>query len=366
MPAAQASFMAKSTTTPFSMEMNLESWPPISKMVSTGSPPSVLLMWMAPVLCAVISSLTTSAPTNSAISSRPEPVVPTPRISQPAAPQPLDFGQALLHGLDGPAGGAQVDIVDHRAEFVDRHHVGGNRADIEPEIGRDGLAVGRRHVHAHAVAQLHHVLRGERVRVLHRLFGIVLAQAVDLQDGALARLLGFQNGRADGAAPGVLLGHEQVVLGQREGLAQRAGDAGVLRDRADQRHRRLDRPALHDGALEIARHRVAQAAQNLGRRVALLLRVDHVALGEHRAAAGDARARNWPSQTTVAHFLHRVLHAQRLLVEERPGAGRAFAGAVVIHDAAAVQADVLGAFAADFEHRAHLRVERRRSCARWP
>src|ERR1022692_4333738 len=37
-PAAQASFMAKSTTTPCSMEINLESWPPISKMVSTGSP----------------------------------------------------------------------------------------------------------------------------------------------------------------------------------------------------------------------------------------------------------------------------------------------------------------------------------------
>ena len=49
-PAAQASFMAKSTTTWFSMEMNLESCPPISKMVSTGSPPRVLLMWMAPVL----------------------------------------------------------------------------------------------------------------------------------------------------------------------------------------------------------------------------------------------------------------------------------------------------------------------------
>ena len=80
MPAAQASFMAKSTTTPFSIEMNFESCPPISKIVSTGSPPSVLLMWIAPVLCAVISSLTTSAPTNSAISSRPLPVVPTPQI----------------------------------------------------------------------------------------------------------------------------------------------------------------------------------------------------------------------------------------------------------------------------------------------
>ena len=83
-PAAQASFIAKSTTTPFSMEMNLESWPPISKIVSTGSPPSVLETWIAPVLWAVISSLTTSAPTNSAISSRPDPVVPTPRTSRRA------------------------------------------------------------------------------------------------------------------------------------------------------------------------------------------------------------------------------------------------------------------------------------------
>ena len=34
-PAAQASFMAKSTTMPSCRLMNLESWPPISKMVST-------------------------------------------------------------------------------------------------------------------------------------------------------------------------------------------------------------------------------------------------------------------------------------------------------------------------------------------
>ncbi len=34
-PAAQASFIAKSTTTPSSRLMNFESCPPISKMVST-------------------------------------------------------------------------------------------------------------------------------------------------------------------------------------------------------------------------------------------------------------------------------------------------------------------------------------------
>ena len=58
--------------------MNLESWPPISKIVSTSAPPRAALTWTAPVLCAVISSLTTSAPTNSPTSSRPDPVVPTP------------------------------------------------------------------------------------------------------------------------------------------------------------------------------------------------------------------------------------------------------------------------------------------------
>ncbi len=79
-PAAHASFIVKSTTMPFSSEMNFESCPPISKIVSTGSPLKTWLTWMAPVLCAVISSLTTSAPTNSPTSSRPDPVVPTPAM----------------------------------------------------------------------------------------------------------------------------------------------------------------------------------------------------------------------------------------------------------------------------------------------
>ena len=43
------------------------------------------------------------------------------------------------------------------------------------------------------------------MRILHALFGFVLAQPVDVQDRAFARLLGFQNRRPDGPAPGVLL-----------------------------------------------------------------------------------------------------------------------------------------------------------------
>ena len=60
----------------------------------------------------------------------------------------------------------------------------------------------------------------------------------------------------------------------------------------------------------------------------------------------------------IADLFDRILHPQRLLVEKRPGAGGAFAGTVVIDDVRAFQPNVLGAFAADLEHRAHLRVER--------
>ena len=117
----------------------------------------------------------------------------------------------------------------------------------------------------------------------------MLAKPVDLQDRTFVLLLGFQHRRADSAAPGEFGGHRQRRGIESEGLAQRVGHARILRDRADQRHRRLHGPAFHNRALEIARHRVAQSAQDLGGGIALLLRVDHVALGEHRAAPGDAR-----------------------------------------------------------------------------
>ena len=71
-PAAHILFISKSTTTPFSRLIYLESWPPISKIVSTS-----LSISPAAVACAVISLMIISAPTRSPIRYLPEPVVPT-------------------------------------------------------------------------------------------------------------------------------------------------------------------------------------------------------------------------------------------------------------------------------------------------
>ena len=84
--------------------------------------------------------------------------------------------------------------------------------------------------------------------------------------------------------------------------------------------------------------------------------MDHVAFGEDGAAPGDAGGVAGAADE-AADFLDRVLHAEGLLVEEGAGAGGAFAGAVVVHDAALLQADVFGAFAADLKDRADVRIE---------
>ena len=61
-PAAQTLFISKSTTTPWSSVMYLESWPPISKIVSTSGSKNA-----AAVACAVISLRMTSAPMKSPV-----------------------------------------------------------------------------------------------------------------------------------------------------------------------------------------------------------------------------------------------------------------------------------------------------------
>ncbi len=166
-PAAQASFMAKSTTTPFSIEMNLESCPPISKIVSTGSEPCEALMCRAPVLWAVISSLTTSAPTSSAISSRPEPVVPTPSITRRRPHSRSISARPCWTASIGPPGGAQVDVLDHAAPLVHRHHVGRHRTDVDAEESGNGLVARRGRIALLAVAEQDHVLHGQRRHGLH-------------------------------------------------------------------------------------------------------------------------------------------------------------------------------------------------------
>ena len=112
-PAAQASFMAKSTTTPFSMEMNLESWPPISKIVSTGSPPSVLADVDRAGLVGgdLVVDHVGAHEFGDQLAARSGGAHAA--NFQAAAPHSLNFGQPLLDRFNGPAGRAQVDVMDH-------------------------------------------------------------------------------------------------------------------------------------------------------------------------------------------------------------------------------------------------------------
>ena len=112
---------------------------------------------MAPVLCAVISSLTVSAPISSPISSRPEPVVPTPQDFEAVAELGFESRQAALHDLNGPALGAQIDLVQQIAGGVDDDQVGGDGTDVDAEIRGDAAAVergARRLARGHAAERL--------------------------------------------------------------------------------------------------------------------------------------------------------------------------------------------------------------------
>ncbi len=97
-PAAQTLFISKSTTLPSLMEMYLESWPPISKMVSTsGSISTAALAW------ADISLRTTSAPTKSPVMYLPLPVTPTPRTGTRDIRPPISLRPFLTASRGLPA-----------------------------------------------------------------------------------------------------------------------------------------------------------------------------------------------------------------------------------------------------------------------
>ena len=108
---------------------------------------------------------------------------------------------------------------------------------------------------------------------------------------------------------GVVLGHDQVP-GQLEDLAQGRGHHAVGGDAADEEDRRLRDPPLGHAGAEIAGHGFAQPAEHLRRQVSLLLGVDHVALGEDRAAPGDL-GRPLASGRDLADVLDRVLQPAR-------------------------------------------------------
>ena len=182
--------------------------------------------------------------------------------------------------------------------------------------------------------------------------------------GARVLEVGLDERGADGAQGRVELGHEEVALLEVEGLVQRLHGALVGGDAADERDGRLHDLALGDRALEVAHHGVAEAAQDLGRLVALLLGVDHVGLGEHAAAPGDA-GRLAGVEDDVADVLDLVEQAAGLLIHEGAGAGGAVAVGLVVGDAGAarlvagLQADELGRLAAHLEDGLRLGMQRR-------
>ncbi len=88
---------------------------------------------------------------------------------------------------------------------------------------------------------------------------------------------------------------------------------------------------LGDGRAEVARDRLAQPAQDFGRKIPLLLGVDHVALCEDGAAPRDLR-RAFGAAGDPSDLLDVVLQASGLLVEERSRARRAVAVRLVVDD----------------------------------
>jgi len=157
-------------------------------------------------------------------------------------------------------------------------------------------------------------------------------------------------------------GHEQRVAVQPEHLAQLADHGRVGRHAADQRDRGLRRPPLDHRGLVVCGHRLAQTPQHFGRLKALLLGVDHVALGEHAAPARDLGGAFGPFDNG-AEILDRILEPGRLLIQKGAGAGGTIAVGAVVEDtqgpAAGIggQSKVLAGLAANLEHRSDVRVE---------
>ncbi len=271
--------------------------------------------------------------------------------------------QPVGHHLHGSPLRSDVDLLEKVSIPIRHREVRGDRPDVDAE--EDLGPAGRLRRRLDAVAKEDDVLRREggprRERARFRLPG-----GRTLRDSRRlsSRALRGRRRRAEGAHVGETARHHDILRGKSEGVADRPDDPGVLEQAADQCDLGDGVLPLVDAALEVARDRVAQPFQDLLRGVPFLLGVDHVALGEHGAAARDPRRARGVGDH-LADLLHLKLHPVGLLVDERPRARRAVAVRIVILDgeetrvAGRLEADHLGVLPAHLEDRADLRVRRR-------
>ncbi len=261
-------------------------------------------------------------------------------------------------GLDGAAGGHQVAPRQEVIVFIDDDDVGADGADVHADIGLD-----------RPVRRSRHGVRDDRIVVpdqrgqrdeLVLAPGDIVPQALE----GIRRQRAAAGGQGGPHRPqhGEVLRDDQVGLGELEDLEDGAADAFVGGHPALEGHRPFEVAPADDLALEVAYHGEAEAGDDVVDGGAHLLEVDHVALGEDGAAAGDA-GRVLGLQGDVAELLDGDAHARGLLVEEGAGAGGADAvegevghpgrrlGGVLFQD------DELGVLAADLEDGADLGME---------
>ncbi len=275
--------------------------------------------------------------------------------------------EALADGLDGPARGHEITLGEDAAVAVDDDEVGRDGADVDAQVGRDALA-----------------RSGLRMEDLGRQNGrLVEAEGRKLARGALSREgrevvearpvgrdqfsggLRVQSG-PDGAHGGEVLGDDEVGLVETEDVAHGLHDARVGRHAALEGDRGLDRRRGADSALEVAREGVAEAGDDVVDRRRLLLEVDHVRLGEDRAAARHSR-RVLAAKGEAAEVLDGEAEAVSLLVEERARTGGAHrvhreVGDLGVAGSVVAEEEELGVLAADLENGADLGVQKTGRC----
>ena len=222
---------------------------------------------------------------------------------------------------------------------VHQHRLGRRRADIHTEIGFDlGTGAPPRRREARVAGEIG--LAQDQPRGARKLFTRSSRRCLEARQSQSRSLvlLPREQRRAQGAHGGVVGRHDQFgeVAPERFPLKIVAGDT------ADEHDRILDLLVSHEGADEIGRVPKVQACDDVGKGLALVLKVDHVRLGEHRAAArhGGWASASFPQRDEVPEDLLRMLPGKGhiflvdrggqslgLLVDERSSAG----GAGAVH-----------------------------------